>query len=179
MEPSGWDTPLWGWGPRSTPWSSRCCQNPHPLQQSPDAAVLRRDRARRTPREPVAGLGAVGNGQTGTASDGGTHPRPQPGGAGSEAGAGRQRELPGHACRGRDEADERQACRRRFIGDAQRLWQYVTPPALRWGCRPDPPFLAPHLLPLPLQPSRKVGLAQAHAWLGYHPPHTPPKKNVK
>lgn len=112
-------------------------------------AVLRRDGARQAPREPVAGLAEVGSGRMGAAGGGGTHLRPQPGGAGGKAGAGRQRELPGHACGGRDEADERQACRRRFIGDAQRLWQYVTPHTLGWGCCPEPPSNHPGPSPPP------------------------------
>lgn len=78
--------------------------------------------------------------------------------------------------RGRDEADQRQACRRRFIGDAQRLWQYVTPPLPMPGWRgcldspPPHPIPAPHLLPLQLQPSGRVGLEPVPVELG--PPHS-------
>lgn len=80
--------------------------------------------------------------------------------------------------RGRDEADQRQACRRWFIGEAQRLWQHATPslnPGMGGGC-PDPPshpIPAPHLLPLQLQPSGMVWVWSRHM-LGWQPSEVEP-----
>lgn len=194
----GHPPPLWGRGPRCTPGSSQPqggLPKPSPRRgrAHPWAAVLRppRDRARWAPRDPIAGLGGGGGGmrssRTAATAPGGPHHRPPPiSGAGGEAGAPAAVGAARTRVRGRDEADQRQTCRRWFIGDAQRLWRYVTSP-------PTPPIPPPGLGEMsgspPHSPLYSTLTSSRHGsgtpgqgvWSQHMPGWCPPplKKNVK
>lgn len=151
---SGWDTPLYGRGPQCTPQSA---QNPHPRRQNPPVSpstscgfAPTEDRAPGAPPDPMAGLGGIGSSRIAAAEPGGPHCTPVPRGEGKAGGRSCPDTRAGER-RGRPE----QACRRRFIGDAQRLWQHQPPPrdgGDAWT--PHRPGSAPHLLSARLQPSR-------------------------
>lgn len=179
--PRGWDTPQQGRGPRCSPRSSQCWKSPQltrhgaaktltPWRQSPPYEPFHgqplRDGARREPRDPIAGLwGGFGSSQTGAADPKG--PNRSPGGrrSGCPAAAGAARTR----ARGRDEADQRQACRRWFIGDAQRLWQYATPPPQDGEAARTPPLAPSWPLTSSCRGSSPLGVWSWHM-LGWAPP---------
>lgn len=179
--------------PREQPAPGGAAETLSPQRQSPPMgcsfAAAEGQGSLGTPRpyRRAQGGGGMRSSRTAATAPGGPHHRPPPiSGAGGEAGAPAAVGAARTRVRGRDEADQRQTCRRRFIGDAQRLWRYVTSP-------PTPPIPPPGLGEMsgspPHSPPYSTLTSSRHGsgtpgqgvWSQHMPGWCPPplKKNVK